>query len=67
MKELEKLDLLINEGRIIDASFIEVPKQRNSQEENLQIKKGDTLEQFKEDPNKLSQKDIDARGQRKTG
>jgi IS5 family transposase len=27
--ELERLNLIVNEGKIIDASFIEVPRQRN--------------------------------------
>ena len=30
IKELEKLGLILNEGKIVDASFIEVPKQRNT-------------------------------------
>jgi hypothetical protein len=38
LKELEKLGLIVNEGKIIDASFIEVPRQRNTREENKQIK-----------------------------
>lgn len=38
LKELEKLNLIINEGKIIDASFIEVPKQRNSRSENSESK-----------------------------
>lgn len=38
-----------------------VPKQRNSKEENEQIKKGETPEEWKEQPHKLSQKDVEAR------
>jgi IS5 family transposase len=38
IQELEKLGLILNEGKIVDASFIEVPKQRNTREENKQIK-----------------------------
>jgi len=30
LKELKKLGLVVIEGKIIDASFVEVPKQRNS-------------------------------------
>ena len=41
VKELERLNLIVNEGKIVDASFIEVPKQRNKKEENQQIKNGD--------------------------
>jgi IS5 family transposase len=36
---LERLNLIVNEGEIIDASFIEVPKKCNKREENKQIKK----------------------------
>lgn len=65
--ELEKLGLIINKGKIVDASFIEVPKQRNSREENQQIKEGKTPESFLEQPAKLSQKDLDARWTKKNG
>jgi len=65
LKELELLNLIINEGKIIDASFIEVPKQRNSRAENAEIKSGNTPESFEENPNKKSQKDLDARWTKK--
>ena len=32
LKALESLNLIVNEGKIIDASFIEVPRQRNSRD-----------------------------------
>lgn len=65
LTELEKLNLIVNEGKIIDASFIEVPKQRNSRAENTKIKAGITPESFEENPNKKSQKDLDARWTKK--
>jgi transposase, IS5 family len=65
LKELDGLGLVVNEGKIIDASFIEVPKQRNSREENKQIKNGETPESFDENPNKKAQKDVDARWTKK--
>ncbi|SNA76701.1 IS5 family transposase [Flavobacterium psychrophilum] len=65
LKELELLNFIINEGKIIDASFIEVPKQRNSRAENTQIKSGNTPESFEENSNKKSQKDLDARWTKK--
>jgi IS5 family transposase len=65
LKELELLNLIINEGKIIDASFIEVPKQRNSRAENTEIKSGNTPESFEENSNKKSQKDLDARWTKK--
>jgi len=61
IEELEKLNMILHEGKIVDASFIEVPKQRNKKEENDQIKAGEIPASFKEKPRKLSQKDTDAR------
>ena len=65
LEELKKLGLIINEGKIIDASFIEVPKQRNSKEENKEIKEGKTPETIQSNPNRLAQKDLDARWTKK--
>lgn len=65
VKELERLNLIVNEGKIVDASFIEVPRQRNSRDENGQIKSGETPEAFKTNPNRLRQKDVDARWTKK--
>lgn len=48
-------------GRIVDASFVEVTRQRNTREENEQIKQYQTHEACKEKPNKLRQKDVEAR------
>lgn len=61
LRELNSLGLIVNEGKIIDASFVEVPKQRNSRSENEQIKKGETPESFDEKPHRKAQKDVDAR------
>ena len=52
IKELEKLGLIVNEGKIIDASFIEVQKQRNTKQQNHQIKNGETPQSFDENSNK---------------
>lgn len=59
--ELEKLNLIVNEGKIIDASFIEVPKQRNTKADNEIIKSGDIPSSISENPHRKSQKDTDAR------
>ncbi len=56
---------MVNEGKIIDASFVEVPRQRNSKEKNEQIKEGKIPESFKDNPNKLAPKDTDARWTKK--
>ena len=63
--ELEAIGLVVNEGKIVDASFVEVPKQRNTREENKQVKNGDIPGEWKEKPHKLSQKDTDARWTKK--
>ena len=61
LRELERLNLIVNEGKIVDASFVEVPRQRNSREENKQIKEGEIPERFEANPHVKSQKDTDAR------
>jgi IS5 family transposase len=61
LDELKTLNLIINEGKIVDASFVEVPIQRNSKSENDQIKKGEIPESFSENPHTKVQKDTDAR------
>lgn len=58
---LRETGLLAGRGKIIDASFVEVPRQRNTREENEQIKAGQTPADWKEKPAKLAQKDVDAR------
>lgn len=57
---LEEKGLFAELGHIVDASIVEVPKQRNSRDDNAKIKEGKVPESFKENPNKLRQKDIDA-------
>jgi len=64
-ENLAKLGLIVNKGRIVDASFVEVPRQRNKKEENEIIKNGWIPDNFKENPKKLSQKDTDARWAKK--
>ena len=65
LKKLYELGLIINEGKIIDASFIEVPKQRNKKEENKQIKENKIPEAWNDKPRKLAQKDTDAKWTKK--
>jgi transposase, IS5 family len=50
-------------GQIVDASIIAAPKQRNSRDENTQIKEGQVPENWSE--NKKRHKDIDARWTKK--
>ena len=75
---LDDKGLSFNEGKIIDATFVEAPKQRNTREENRQIKagngkalwnpeEGDTEEVKKRKRHKKSHKDVDARWAKKGG
>lgn len=57
--------LLAKEGSIVDASFVEAPRQRNSREENAQIKQGQRPAGFDSNTAKGRQKDCDARWTKK--
>jgi len=48
-------------GQIVDASLISAPKQRNSENEKQDIKAGTVPAEWKDQPAKLRQKDMDAR------
>ena len=52
-------------GQMIDASFVEVPRQRNTREENETIKNGKVPDSWKSQPDKMAQKDVDARWTKK--
>ena len=55
---LAQAGLVLNDGKIIDASIVDAPIQRNSREENTQIKNGDVPEDWSRA--KSRQKDVDA-------
>lgn len=57
--------LIVNEGKIIDASFVASPRQRNTRAENAMIKKGEGEQLWNDNPHKKSHKDIDARWTKK--
>ena len=63
--ELDTSGFAVKSGLIVDGSFVEVPRQRNSKEENEQIKKGEIPELFSANPHVLAQKDCDARWTKK--
>lgn len=52
-------------GQIIDASFVEAPRQRNTSEQNATIKEGLTPSEFDDNPAVKCQKDMDARWAKK--
>ena len=54
-------------GQIIDATLVPVPKQRNSREENKDIKSDRLPDGWEETPNRLQQKDLDVRRMKKNG
>jgi IS5 family transposase len=64
-KALTQRGVILNKGKMIDASIVEVPIQRNSPEENGQINEGKIPEDWSE--NKLRQKDVDAKWVKKNG
>ena len=63
--QLEEHGFKARKGQIVDASFVDVPKQRNTKEENEQIKRGERPKRFEENPNVGAQKDTDARWAKK--
>jgi IS5 family transposase len=66
-RQLEEKKIITYSGSIIDATFVEAPRQRNSREENAKIKEGKVPEEWekKENENKKRQKDMDARWTKK--
>jgi IS5 family transposase len=66
-RTLHEKGLVTKEGTIVDASFVEVPRQRNTKEEKELVKSGQTPEVWKEHPAKLRQKNLDARWTKKRG
>jgi IS5 family transposase len=67
--QLAAKGLVAKGGQMIDATFVEVPKSRNSREDNAKLKAGELPEGWdKEDPatvHMVSQKDTDARWTKK--
>src|SRR5208282_489693 len=60
-KMLENQGVIGKSGVIVDASFVDVPRQRNNRDDNKKIKEGEIPEDWKNNPHKLSHKDTDAR------
>lgn len=62
---LEEKGFITRKGNIVDASFVEVPRQRNRREENESIKNGELPEGWENDPKRLRHKDLDAKWTKK--
>ena len=63
--QLHSNGFVARKGQIMDASFVEAPRQRNTKAENEAIKNGDVPDSFKDNPNQARQKDLDARWAKK--
>jgi len=57
--------IVAKEGSIVDASFVTVPKQRNTREENKEIKEEKIPQSFQDNADKKAQKDCDAKWTKK--
>lgn len=62
---LRKEGYILQEGKIVDASLVKAPIQRNSREENAEIKEGKIPDDWSE--HKRNQKDVDAAWTKKHG
>jgi IS5 family transposase len=65
LQQMRQRGLKHREGKIVDATIMEVPRQRNRRDENDQIKQGQRPASFDENPARGRQKDTDARWTRK--
>jgi IS5 family transposase len=66
-RQLEEKKIITYSGSIIDAAFVEAPRQWNGRKENEEIKEGKVPEEWNEEKNrnKRRQKDTDARWTKK--
>ena len=64
---LRSQGLQARSGQIIDATLVSVPKQRNTREENAKIKAGRLPNGWDQNPDRLQQKNLDARWVKKNG
>src|SRR5713101_3708021 len=66
-RHLEAKGYIARGGQMVDATIVPVPRQRNSREDNDDVKAGKTPGAWKKDPSKNRQKDKDARWTKKHG
>ena len=64
---LEAKGRFARKGQRVDATFVEVARPRNSREDNATIQAGGVPEEWKDQPQKARQKDVDARWTKKNG
>ncbi len=67
LNKLEESGYITKRGSIVEATFVEVPRQRNTSGENAKIKEGKVPEEWESEENthKKAQKDTDARWTKK--
>ena len=63
--QLESQGIITHTGTIVDATFVDAPRQRNTREENNQIKNGEIPKEWEKNTHKLAQKIQTPVGQRK--
>jgi IS5 family transposase len=61
--QLDQDGIIVHKGKLVDASIVEVPIQRNNREENEQLKEGNIPQDWSD--NKIRQKDTDAKWTKK--
>ena len=66
-QHLEARGYIARGGQMVDATIVPVPRQRNSRDENDQVKAGTTPAVWEKKPSKSRQKDKDARWTKKHG
>ena len=66
-QHLEASGYIARGGQMVDATIVAVPRQRNSRDENEQVKAGTTPADWENKPSKNRQKDKDARWTKKNG
>jgi len=64
-RQMERLKVITRKGSIVDATFVEAPRQRNTKEENALIKAGEIPPDWEGNIHKIRQKDMDARWTKK--
>ena len=64
-QQMERQGVITRRGSIVDATFADAPKQRNTRDENKQIKDGQGEELWNDNDHKRRQKDTDARWTKK--
>ena len=66
-QHLEASGYIARGGQMVDATIVAVPRQRNSRDDNEQVKAGTTPKAWEKNPAKNRQKDKDARWTKKNG